>query len=103
MQSSILEDTKKDLILEIMSDKYSRIIIEATRDKPKTAQEISMEFKIPISTVYRRLQSLHDAKTLEISGSISSDGKKFFMYRSKISEISAKFDGSEMQITVTSN
>ena len=103
MQLIIQEETKKDTILEAVSDKYSRIIMETTLDKPKTALEISTEHEIPISTVYRRLQDLHDAKLLGISGSISDDGKKFFMYRSKVRAISTTFDGTQIQVSVIPN
>jgi hypothetical protein len=58
---TVMEDAKKETILEAISDKYSRMILEATMDKPKTALEISSEYGVPISTVYRRLQALHDA------------------------------------------
>lgn len=100
---SVQEDTRKDTILEALSDKYSRIILEATMDKPKTALEISAERHMPISTVYRRLQALHDAKMLGISGSISDDGKKFFMYKSKVRQISTVFNNGVVEVSVTLN
>lgn len=68
MQLSMQEETKMDTILDTVSDRYSRTILKATLNKPKTALEISAEYQIPISTVYRRLQNLHDAKLLRISG-----------------------------------
>ncbi len=86
-----------------MSDKYCRAILENTMDKPKSAMEISAETKIPISTVYRRLQTLHDNKLLGISGSISDDGKKYFLYRSKIKSISTTFNGNYVEIEVVPN
>jgi len=103
MQTQIIEDTKKDKILEAISDRYSRIILEATMSKPKTAIEISKEYDIPISTVYRRLQTLHDGNLLGISGAISDEGKKFFMYKSKVREVLTSFDGSTVQISVIPN
>ena len=99
----IEEVDKKDAILEVMSDKYCRAILENTMDKPKSAMEISADTKIPISTVYRRLQTLHDNKLLGISGSISDDGKKYFLYRSKIKAISTTFNGSHVEIEVVPN
>ncbi len=72
-------------------------------DKPKSAMEISAESKIPISTVYRRLQSLHDNKLLGISGTISDDGKKYFLYRSRIKSISSSFIGGFVEIEVVPN
>lgn len=88
MQASILgkteDDSRKDAVLEVVLDKYCRAILENTMEKPKSATEISTETKIPISTVYRRLQTLHDNKLLGISGSISADGRKSFLYKSRV-------------------
>jgi predicted transcriptional regulator len=100
---SIQEQEKKDTILEALSDKYSRMILEATMDTPKTALEISTEYNVPISTVYRRVQHLHDNKLLSISGSISDEGKKFFMYKSKIRQISTSFNGNAVDVSVVLN
>jgi predicted transcriptional regulator len=87
----------------VVSDKYCRTILEKTMEKPKSAIEISAETKIPISTVYRRLQTLHDNKLLGISGSISADGKKYFLYKSKIKAISTSFNGNNVEIEVVPN
>ena len=65
--------------------------------------EISSEKKIPISTVYRRLQTLYDAKLLAISGSINQDGKKYFLYKSKVKSISLRCDLEETSIELVSN
>ena len=97
------EGAQKDAILGIISDKYCRAILETTMDKPKSAMEISADSKIPISTVYRRLQSLHDNKLLGISGTISADGKKYFLYRSKIKAISSSFNGGFVEIQIVPN
>ena len=97
------DDSRKDIILEVMSDKYCRAILENTMEKPKSAMEISAETKIPISTVYRRLQTLHDSKLLSVSGSISDDGKKYFLYKSKVKAISSSFHGNDIQIEIIPN
>lgn len=97
------DDSRKDAILEVMSDRYCRAIIENTLKKQKSAIEISAETKIPISTVYRRLQTLHDNKLLGISGSISDDGKKYFLYKSKIKAIATTFNGNNIEIEIVSN
>jgi len=97
------DDTRKDAILEVMSDKYCRGILENTMEKPKSAMEISSETKIPISTVYRRLQTLHDNKLLGISGSISQDGKKYFLYKSRVKAISTSFNNGSIEIQIIPN
>lgn len=108
MQSLILsrkieDDSRKSIILEVMADGYCRSILENSMEKPKSAIEISSETKIPISTVYRRLQILHDNKLLGISGSISQDGKKYFLYKSKIKSIYTSFNGSSIEVEIIPN
>jgi hypothetical protein len=97
------DDSRKDAILEVMSDKYCRAILEISMEKPKSAMEISADTRIPISTVYRRLQTLHDNKLLGISGSISDDGKKYFLYKSKVKAIATSFNGSNVEIEIVPN
>ncbi len=99
----IEEDDKKQVILEIISDKYCRGILTATMEKPKSATEITSDTGIPISTVYRRLQTLHDNKLVRISGSISEDGKKYFLYKSKVKAILTNFNGDFIEIEIVPN
>jgi len=98
-----VDDERKDAILEIMSDRYCRAIIESTMNVPRSAIEISAECKIPISTVYRRLQNLHDSKLLGISGSITSEGKKHFLYKSRIKAMTSVFNGGNVEVEIVPN
>ena len=50
----------------------------------------------------KRLQLLQENKMVKISGGINKVGK-FFVYQSKIREISTFFDGKSMRIYVTPN
>jgi len=92
-----------DEILEILADQYCRDIIEITMKEPKSAIEIAEYSEIPLSTVYRRLQTLHDRKLLAISGMISEEGKKLFLYKSKIKSICVNYDESQVQIEMVPN
>jgi predicted transcriptional regulator len=99
----IEETERKDILLEVISDKYCRSILESTMYKPKSVMEISAESKIPISTVYRRIQILHDNKLLVTSGTISSDGKKLFLYKSKIKGIQSNFNEGQVEVKIVLN
>jgi len=99
----IMDEDQKQVILEILADKYCKLILHNTLEEPKSAMEISNEKNIPISTVYRRLQTLYDAKLLAISGSINQDGKKYFLYKSKVKSISLKCDLEITTIEVVPN
>ena len=93
----------KEVLLDIMADKYSRGILEATLDMPKSAIDLSNECGIPISTAYRRVQLLHRHKLLGISGSINQDGKKYFLYKSKIRSIMTSFNNGSIDIEIVPN
>jgi predicted transcriptional regulator len=97
------DDDRKDAVLGVLADKYCRSILETTKMKSKSAMEIAADTKIPISTVYRRLQTLYDNKLVGISGTISDDGKKFFMYKSKISAIGVCYADNQVQIELVQN
>jgi len=99
----IEDDQKKEAILDIVSDRYCRQILYSTIDRPKSVMEISYENKIPISTVYRRIQTLHDNKLVGVSGLISSEGKKYFLYKSKVKAIMSSYDGNQIEIQVIPN
>ncbi|HEU04248.1 MAG TPA: hypothetical protein ENH95_03920 [Nitrosopumilus sp.] len=62
----INDEERKFALFEILSDQYSRTILDGTLHKPKSAIEISQEYHIPISTIYKRLQTLHDNKLMAI-------------------------------------
>ena len=99
----IAEKERKDGLLEIVSDKYCRAILKSILDKTKSAAEISTDEKIPISTVYRRIQTLLDNNLLFTSGIIADDGKKSFLYKSKIKGVQSKYHDGQVEVTVIPN
>lgn len=100
---SIQESSAKDVYLEILADKYSRGILEATMEMPKSAIDLSNECNIPISTAYRRVQLLHRHKLLGISGSINQDGKKYFLYKSRVKSIMTCFKNGSLEVEIVPN
>ena len=65
--------------------------------------EIAIETKTPISTVYRRIQTLYDNKLVRASGMITDDGKKLFLYKSKIKGINSKYHEGQVEIELIFN
>ena len=97
------DEKRKQVILEILADQYSKQILQTIMDKPKSVMDIKAETRIPVSTVYRRIQLLHDNKIVSISGTISEDGKKYFLYRSKIKSVSITCDYDFTKIEIVPN
>ena len=104
IQTRKVEDEKrKQVILEVLADPYCKQILQIIMDKPKSVMDITAETRIPVSTVYRRIQLLHDNKIVSISGTISDDGKKYFLYRSKIKSVSITCDYDFTKIEIVPN
>ena len=70
---------------------------------PKSVIEITAEAKIPMSTTYRRIQSLHDNKLVATSGMITDKGKRLFLYKSKVKGIQIRFSSDMTEIKLISN
>jgi len=102
-QLKIQEPERKESFLEILSDKYCRAILESVMDTPKSAIEVSREKDIPLSTVYRRIQQLHDSKMIRTSGVITDEGKRLFLYKSKIKEVKTSFHDGKIDVDVVFN
>jgi len=102
-QLNIDEPERKEVFLEILSDKYCRFILESIMDTSKSAIEISHEKKIPLSTVYRRIQQLHDAHMIRTSGIITDEGKRLFLYKSKIKEVNTRLYDGKITVGVVYN
>ena len=100
---SVDQEEKIQGILEIMADKYSRDLLRTTRELPKSAIRISQETGIPISTVYRRIQKLQNAGVVRVSGEINLEGKKHFLYQSKVKAISSKVAGEFINVEIIPN
>ena len=62
-----------------------------------------LETGIPGSTVYRKIARMADLKLLKITGIISPEGKKIFLYQSKIKSIYTKFEGGFIHMEIVPN
>ena len=102
-QLNIEEPKRKEIFLEIFSDKYCRSILESIMNTPKSAIEISREKEIPLSTVYRRIQQLHDGHMIRTSGIITDEGKRLFLYKSKIKEVNTRYCDGKISVDVVIN
>ena len=97
---SVTDDKLKQVLLDVLSDEPSRKILDTIIDTPKSILEISNDTQVPIRTVYRKIQSLHDSKLLKISGTITDSGKKYFLYKSKIHSITVSYEQSDLSVNM---
>ncbi len=81
-------DTEPDLqpVLDALDDPDCRIIIEHL-EKPMTAGEVSEECDIPMSTTYRKLDLLSEAKLLAEGVEVRQDGHHATRYRTDFENV----------------
>lgn len=101
----LIHDTQlKKVILEAMADECSLAILRATTEKACSAMEITHQFALPPSSVYRRISAFVDAGLLAVDKIvITNDGKKFSLYRSTVRDIRAEYKSGEFELAVSFN
>lgn len=80
-------------VIEALADAESRAILFSITKKGKTASDLSTLLKIPLSSVYKKIADLEELTLIEVDKwLISEKGRKFKVYKSRISqaEISIK-------------
>ena len=95
--------TQKNDLLNVLADDYSRNILNRIIEIPKSGVQLSNETGIPASTVYRKLSRMADLKLMKITGIISPEGKKIFLYQSRVKSVYAKFEGGFIDMEIILN
>jgi len=94
---------KQEDILRLISDQYSRQIIDSIQTEPKTVIQLSSELGAELSIIYRRLHKFQKHNLLKITFQITSDGKKSFYYQSKINGVNASYQKGDFKVSLDFN
>ncbi|KAB1189281.1 MULTISPECIES: helix-turn-helix domain-containing protein [Haloferax] len=81
-------------VLDALSDRACRRILTTVqgRSEPMTAQELSVACDIPLSTTYRKLERLSDARLLEETLQLRMNGTHTHQYRSDVESVTVSLD-----------
>ena len=91
-------------VLEALADAQSRTILFSVIRDGKTAADLADEHKIPLSSVYKKISDLEDLSLIKIEKLILSDnGKKFKVYKSRISKADISIRKPEPVISLSPN
>ncbi len=85
-----------EIIIEIISDEYSRKILSATANKELSALQLSAQLDIPQATVYRKVRCLKDAGLLKPIKSVIIHGNEEIFYRSTIKKAVMIFERGKL-------
>ena len=91
-------------IIEELADAESRAIIFSIVRKGKTATELAYKLKIPLSSVYKKLSDLENLSLVTVDRwEISDKGKRFKVYKSRISKADISIKRPEPVINLVPN
>lgn len=89
------------VILDALDDPDCRAIVKQL-DEPMTASEISDAADIPLSTVYRKLDTLTDASLLSELTEVRSDGHHTTRYNLNFDEVTFSLtEDKEFEVSVS--
>ena len=91
-------------ILEALADLQSRSILFSIIKDGKTALELSEKYRIPLSSVYKKISDLEELALVRVDIWVLSDnGKKFKVYKSRISRAEVSIKKTEPVIILSPN
>ena len=91
-------------VIEALADAESRTILFSIIRKGKIASDLSVSLKIPLSSVYKKLSDLENLTLIRIEKTIlSENGKRFKVYRSRISKAEISIKKPEPTLTLSAN
>jgi len=91
-------------VIEALADSESRAILFSTIKRGSTAAELSVELKIPLRSVYKKLADLEELTLIKVEKWLLSDkGRKYKVYRSRISKADISIRKPEPILTLIPN
>ncbi|MEO9308424.1 putative transcriptional regulator [Nitrosotalea sinensis] len=91
-------------ILEALADVQSRSILFSIVKEGMTALELSEKYRIPLSSVYKKIADLEELTLVKVDKWVLSEsGKKFKVYKSRISRAEISIKKPEPTITLSPN
>ena len=90
-------------ILNLLLDLESRHILFSIIKEPKTAQEISTESKIPISSVYKKIREIKTYSLVFEKTDFSDKGRIVKFYQSLIKDVEISITEFEPLISFNKN
>jgi DNA-binding Lrp family transcriptional regulator len=94
----------KQAILSALADEEMHAILDSVIFRARSFNEIVKETGIPHTTAFRKIKSMLDEGIIIVEKiEISSDGKKFSLFRSTLKSIIVKYETGELVIEVEEN
>ena len=86
----------------LLTDEYAVKILMATVRLPRSAQQISEQFGIPIAACYRRIRDLEVAGLIRCTERrLSRQGKRVCFYQSRVRTAALQYENGRLKVRFT--
>lgn len=90
---------REKVISRLLTDDYAERILVATHSSPRSVQEISDTYDIPIAACYRKIHELEDAGFLKCSKIVTtSKGKAMKLYRATLMSAHLRYEDGSFKV-----
>lgn len=87
-------------VLELLGDEYTRTVLEALIEEPRTCREVVEAAGVSKPTAYRRLEKLQEAGFVETSQRLDPDGHHCKQFHAVIEELDFELGQDGFSATV---
>lgn len=85
--------------LQLFADEYSRKILLAADEEPRTAKSLGRICDASLTTIYRRLSTLQDHGLVTVHSTIGSGGEHKRLFETTIESFHVSIDDGELELS----
>ena len=87
---------------KILSDEYALKILAGSFKEPKSAQELSLKFDIPIAVCYRKIHDLETSGFIDcVDKILTQEGRRVRLYRSQLKGAYIFFEQGKLRVRLS--
>ena len=83
-------------VLQLLADDYSRRILLAADEEPRTAKDLSDICDASLATIYRRVSTLQDYELVDERSTVDDDGAHRRKYETTLEALHVEMDDGEL-------
>jgi predicted transcriptional regulator len=87
-------------LLQVLADEYSRKILVAADEEPKTAKSLAESCDASLTTVYRRVSKLKSHGLIEERTEVSPEKSHHSVYETVLEDVRVTVSDGEMSVAV---
>ncbi|MBX0297612.1 winged helix-turn-helix domain-containing protein [Haloarcula nitratireducens] len=94
------ENDSPAALLQVFADDYSRMILLAADEEPRTAKDLSDVCDASLATIYRRLSTLREHDLVTVHSTVGSGGEHKQLFETTIDAFHVSISEGDLDLSV---